>query len=78
VTGALRGLSFISDANEARLSKQARSILLGSDESNSDQAINFLTPLTIDRLMVDRLLTAEDIAVANEKKVREDQATHKI
>ena len=59
------------------MSKHARSILLGSDESNSDQPLNFLTPLTIDRLVLDRLLTAEDIADAS-KCEREEHATQLI
>jgi hypothetical protein len=65
VADALRGLSksFISDANETRNNKQARSILIRSDDSKSDQPINFLTPLTIDKLVVDRLLTEEDKAL---------------
>ena len=64
VKEALRGLSksFISSElnNEVRLSKNAKSILAGSGEQGSDDdsaTINFLTPLTIDKLFLDRLLT---------------------
>jgi len=79
VADALRGLSksFISDANETRNNKQARSILIRSDDSKSDQPINFLTPLTIDKLVVDRLLTEEDKALLADS-ARDDPAISKI
>ena len=62
VTEALKGLSksFISsDFNEVRLSKHAKSILIASDDKDNEDnsTINFLTPLTIDKLFLDRLLT---------------------
>lgn len=80
MTDAIRGLSksFISDANEARIQKQAKSILLKSDDLKSDRPINFLTPLTIDKLVVDRLLTVEDMAAVKVNVAVEDPAISKI